>query len=69
MQAAGPKKVDQVLLVGGMTRTPAVVEKVKEVFGLNPMEVPNPDEVGMCVSLHCSISNLRSCLFTYSLLL
>ncbi|ELR20811.1 chaperone protein dnak, putative [Acanthamoeba castellanii str. Neff] len=45
LKAAGPKKVDQVLLVGGMTRTPAVVEKVKEVFGLNPMEVPNPDEV------------------------
>jgi molecular chaperone DnaK len=37
--------VDNVILVGGMTRTPAVVEKVKELFGLNPSKGVNPDEV------------------------
>jgi len=34
-----------------MTRTPAVINKVKEVFGLNPSKGVNPDEVvGQCPS-------------------
>lgn len=39
------KDIDSVVLVGGMTRMPAVVEKVKEIFGKDPMQGVNPDEV------------------------
>jgi molecular chaperone DnaK len=38
-------KVDHVILVGGMTRMPAVQEKVKEVVGKDPHKGVNPDEV------------------------
>lgn len=37
--------IDEVLLVGGMTRMPAVVKKVKEIFGKEPNKGVNPDEV------------------------
>ncbi len=37
--------IDQVLLVGGMTRMPAVIKKVKEIFGKEPNKGVNPDEV------------------------
>lgn len=37
--------VDAIVLVGGMTRMPAVQEKVKEIFGKEPMKGVNPDEV------------------------
>jgi len=37
--------VNEVVLVGGMTRMPAVVEKVKQIFGRDPMQGVNPDEV------------------------
>jgi len=37
--------VDEVILVGGMTRMPAVVSKVKEIFGKDPLKGVNPDEV------------------------
>jgi len=37
--------IDEVVMVGGMTRMPAVVEKVKELFGKDPMQGVNPDEV------------------------
>jgi molecular chaperone DnaK len=37
--------IDAVILVGGMTRMPAVVEKVKKIFGKDPMKGVNPDEV------------------------
>jgi molecular chaperone DnaK len=35
----------EVVLVGGMTRMPAVVERVKKIFGKDPMQGVNPDEV------------------------
>ena len=38
-------QVDQVILVGGMTRMPAVQEKVKELVGKDPHRGVNPDEV------------------------
>ena len=38
-------QVDEVVLVGGMTRSPAVVEKVKQMFGKEPHKGVNPDEV------------------------
>ncbi len=37
--------IDEIVLVGGMTRMPAVVEKVKEIFGKDPLQGVNPDEV------------------------
>jgi len=37
--------VDEVLLVGGMTRMPAVQAKVQEIFGKTPNKGVNPDEV------------------------
>ena len=39
------KDIDEIVMVGGMTRMPAVVEKVKEIFGKDPMQGVNPDEV------------------------
>jgi molecular chaperone DnaK len=37
--------IDAVVLVGGMTRMPAVQEKVQKIFGKEPMKGVNPDEV------------------------
>lgn len=37
--------INAVVLVGGMTRMPAVQEKVKKIFGQDPMKGVNPDEV------------------------
>ncbi|MBQ6130491.1 molecular chaperone DnaK [Candidatus Saccharibacteria bacterium] len=39
------KEIDEIVMVGGMTRMPAVVEKVKQIFGKDPMQGVNPDEV------------------------
>lgn len=39
------KDIDSIVLVGGMTRMPAVIEKVKQIFGKDPMQGVNPDEV------------------------
>jgi molecular chaperone DnaK len=38
-------KIDEVILVGGMTRMPRVQTKVKEIFGREPHKGVNPDEV------------------------
>jgi len=40
-----PSQIDQVILVGGMTRMPAVQDKVKELIGKEPHRGVNPDEV------------------------
>ena len=37
--------IDEVILVGGMTRMPKILEKVKEFFGAEPHRGVNPDEV------------------------
>ena len=37
--------IQNVVMVGGMTRMPAVVERVKKLFGKDPMQGVNPDEV------------------------
>ncbi len=37
--------VDEVILVGGMTRMPAVQERVRQIFGKTPSKGVNPDEV------------------------
>lgn len=39
------EKIDEVILVGGMTRMPAVEAKVKQIFGKEPHKGVNPDEV------------------------
>ncbi len=43
--AIDKSKIDHVVLVGGMTRMPAVVDKVKELIGKDPHKGVNPDEV------------------------
>ena len=40
-----PTDIDEVLLVGGMTRMPAIQEAVKKFFGKEPNKSVNPDEV------------------------
>ncbi|MDA0232941.1 MAG: Hsp70 family protein, partial [Chloroflexi bacterium] len=40
-----PSDIDEVVLVGGMTRMPSVSEKVKQIFGKEPNKSINPDEV------------------------
>jgi len=38
-------EIDEIILVGGMTRMPAVQERVKRIFGKDPHKGVNPDEV------------------------
>ncbi|MBA8667660.1 molecular chaperone DnaK [Holosporaceae bacterium 'Namur'] len=47
LQDAGidASKIDEVVLVGGMTRMPKVIETVKQFFGKEPHKGVNPDEV------------------------
>jgi molecular chaperone DnaK len=47
LKDAGLKKsdIDEVILVGGMTRMPKVIDTVKEFFGREPHRGVNPDEV------------------------
>ncbi len=40
-----PAEIDEVVLVGGTTRMPAVQEKVRQLFGKDPHKGVNPDEV------------------------
>jgi molecular chaperone DnaK len=40
-----PSEIDEVVLVGGSTRIPKVVQLVKEIFGKDPHKGVNPDEV------------------------
>ena len=41
----GPADIDQVVMVGGVTRTPMVLRAVEEFFGRKPYTAINPDEV------------------------
>jgi len=47
MKEAGlePNKIDEVVLVGGQTRMPKMIEEVKKYFGKEPNKEVNPDEV------------------------
>jgi molecular chaperone DnaK len=47
LQDAGlaASQINEVILVGGMTRMPAVQERVKKIFGQDPHKGVNPDEV------------------------
>ena len=44
-KSKGVKEIDHVVMVGGMTRMPAVQDKVKELTGKEPHRGVNPDEV------------------------
>ncbi len=51
-----PNQVDEVILVGGSTRTPAVQEIVREMFGKEPNKSVNPDEaVGVGAAIQAGI--------------
>ena len=47
MKEAGlePKDINEVVLVGGQTRMPKMMEEVKKYFGKEPNKEVNPDEV------------------------
>src|SRR5207245_9733006 len=47
MSLAGlkPAEIDEVLLVGGMTRVPKVIDTVREIFGKEPCRDKNTEEV------------------------
>ncbi len=51
-----PSDIDKVLLVGGSTRIPAVVEKVKNLIGVEPSTEIDPDE---CVAIGAAIQGER----------
>src|SRR5574342_186048 len=40
-----PRQIDEVVLVGGQTRMPAIIEAVRKIFGKDPNRTVNPDEV------------------------
>ena len=49
------EEIDEVILVGGMTRMPRVKEKVKEIFGKEPQTKINPEEavaIGAAIQGH-----------------
>src|ERR1051326_4251240 len=59
-----PKKVDELLLVGGQTRMPVVQKRLTEIFGKNPSKGVHPDEaVAIGAALYANSlednSNLR----------
>jgi molecular chaperone DnaK len=45
LRDAGVPQVDEVVLVGGQTRMPKIVDKARELFGREPHKGVNPDEV------------------------
>ncbi len=50
------KEIDEVILVGGMTRMPKVQEKVKQMFGKEPNKSVNPDEaVGIGAAIQAGV--------------
>ena len=56
MAGVRPEDVEEVLLVGGQTRTPRVVQAVREIFGREPNQEINPDEVvGMGAAIQAGI--------------
>ena len=53
---AGDVKIDEVLLVGGQTRMPAVQALVKSLFGIEPSKSINPDEaVGLGAAIQAAV--------------
>ncbi|MSP78463.1 MAG: molecular chaperone DnaK [Dehalococcoidia bacterium] len=49
-------QINEVILVGGMTRMPAMIEKAKQIFGKEPNKTVNPDEaVGLGAALQAAV--------------
>lgn len=61
-----PKDIQEVILVGGMTRMPKVTESVKSIFGRDPAKAVNPDEA---VAIGAAIQGAVLCGEVTSLLL
>ena len=56
MAGIAPEQIDDVLLVGGQTRTPKVADTVREIFNREPNRSINPDEVvGIGASVQAGI--------------
>ena len=52
------KDIDEVILVGGTTRIPAIQQMVKDIFGKEPSKAVNPDEaVAMGAAIQAAILN------------
>jgi molecular chaperone DnaK (HSP70) len=61
----GPEQIDEVVLVGGCTRTPALRSRVEKFFGRKPHIELNPDEVvalGAAVQAHVLMGGTREVL-------
>jgi molecular chaperone DnaK len=55
-----PRDVDEIILVGGMTRMPIVQKRIGEIFGKPPLKVVNPDEiVSIGAATQCAILDGR----------
>ncbi|MBI2166341.1 MAG: molecular chaperone DnaK [Chloroflexi bacterium] len=51
-----PEQIDEVILVGGMTRMPVVIERCRHIFGKEPNRSVNPDEaVGMGAAIQAAV--------------
>lgn len=57
------KDIDEVILVGGSTRIPAVQELVRKVTGKEPNVTVNPDEV-VALGAAVQVSSRETCYFT-----
>jgi molecular chaperone DnaK len=61
--AIQPAQLNEVILVGGMTRMPKVAEIVKSLFAKDPFKGVNPDEVvAMGAAIQVCSLHLRSCI-------
>ena len=60
-----PQQIDEVILVGGMTRMPSVQDKVKDIFGKEPSKSVNADEavaVGAAIQGGVLVGDVRDIL-------
>ena len=60
-----PQQIDEVILVGGMTRMPAVQLKVKDIFSKEPNKSVNPDEavaLGAAIQAGVLVGDVRDIL-------
>lgn len=64
----GPEDIDEVILVGGMTRMPAIRNKVRQIFGKEPTFPVNPDEaVAIGAAIHAGIQGRTAEMTRFSL--
>ena len=59
-------EIDEIVLVGGMTRMPKVIEEVKSFFGKDPNKSVNPDEVvamGAAIQAGVLQGDVKGCTF------